>query len=136
MLDGMSPSRALSGLILAAALLAGPPALAGEGKDKPKTSFVEVKPLAATLMRRGGRRGVLTVELGLDVPDAALRTRAEQSTPILRDAYVRVVQAYAFGLSPGATPSADFLAITLQRETDKVLKRPGARVLLGAVLAN
>ena len=132
----MNPSRALPRLVLAAVLLAAPPVLAEEGKDKPKTTFVEVRPLTATLMRQGGRRGVLTVELGLDVQDPALRKRAEQSTPILRDAYVRVVQAYAFGLSPGATPSADFLAITLQRETDKVLKRPGARVLLGAVLAN
>ena len=124
-------------MFLAAALLAAAPAVAGEKKDdKPKTSFVEVRPLSATLMRPGGRRGVLTVELGLDVPDPTLNLRAEQARPILRDAYVRVVQAYALSMTPGSTPSADFLAITLQRETDKVLKRRGAKVLLGAVLAN
>lgn len=129
--------RVLTCLLAASALLTAVPAAAGEKKDdKSKTSFVEVRPLSATLLRPGGRRGVLTVELGLDVPDPVLRTRTEQSAPILRDAYVRVVQAYAFSLSPGATPSADFLALTLQHETDKVLKRRGARVLLGAVLAN
>lgn len=122
-------------LALAATLLAGPPAHAG-GEGKPKTTFVEIRPLTATLIRPGGRRGALTVELGLDVADEKLRARAEQSKPILRDAYIRVVQAYAFGLAPGGTPSADYLSITLQRETDRALKRPGARVLLGAVLAN
>jgi hypothetical protein len=128
---------ALLSLLAAAALLSASPALAGEKADaKPKGSFVEIKPLTVTLMKPGGRRGTLTVELGLDVPDPKLLTRAEQSKPILRDAYVRVVQAYALGLSPGGTPSADFLAMTLQHETDRALKRPGARVLLGAVLAN
>jgi hypothetical protein len=119
----------LSGLFAA-------PASAGEGGDKPKTTFVEIRPLTATLMRPGGRRGALTVEMGLDVPDPALQLRATQSVPILRDAYVRIVQAYALGLTPGATPSADYLSLSLQRETDRVLKRKGAKVLLGAVLAN
>lgn len=131
--------RVLPCLLLAATLLAAAPAMAnegGEGGGKPKTTFVEIRPLTATLIQPGGRRGTLTVELGLDVQDEKLRTRAEQSKPILRDAYVRVVQAYAFGLSPGATPSADYLGMTLQRETDRALKRPGAKVLLGAILAN
>jgi hypothetical protein len=124
--------RAALALLLLSALAT--PAFAGEGK--PKTTYVEVRPLTATLIRPNGRRGALTVELGLDVPDPALQLRASQSTPILRDAYLRVVQAYAFGLSPGATPSADYLSLTLQRETDRVLGRKGAKVLLGAVLAN
>jgi hypothetical protein len=123
-------------LALLTASLLSAPALAEEGGGKPKTTYVEVRPLTATLIRPGGRRGALTVEVGLDVPDAGLRRRAAQSTPILRDAYLRVVQAYALGLSPGATPSADYLSIILQRETDKALGRKGARVLLGAVLAN
>ena len=127
--------RALLPFMLAPLLLAAAPVLAGEKSDKPKTSYVEVQPVTVTLLRPGGRRGALTVELGLDVPDAKLRTRAEQSTPLLRDAYVRIVQAYAFGLAPDTSPSADYLSLTLQRETDKVLKRPGAKVLLGAVLA-
>jgi hypothetical protein len=112
------------------------PAFASEGSGKPKTSFVEVRPLTATMMRTNGQRGALTVELGLDVPDPALQLRATQSIPLLRDAYVRIVQAYALGLTPGSTPSADYLALTLQRETDRVLKRKGAKVLLGAVLVN
>ena len=112
------------------------PAFASEGGGKPKSTYVEVRPLSATMIRTNGRRGVLTVELGLDVPDPALNLRASQSVPILRDAWARVIQAYALGLSPGSTPSADYLSLTLQRETDRVLKRKGAKVLLGAVLVN
>ena len=119
----------------AAVLAAAPAASAGEG-GKPKTTFVEIRPLSSTLIKPGGRRGVLTVELGLDVPDPALERRAEQSVPLLRDAYVRILGAYALGLSPGATPSADYLSLSLQRETDRVLGRKGARVLLGAGLVN
>jgi hypothetical protein len=124
--------------LLLAALIAAlaTPAFAEEGGGKPKTTFVEVRPLTVTMIRTNGRRGALTVELGLDVPDPALQLRATQSIPLLRDAYVRIVQAYALGLSPGSTPSADYLALTLQRETDRVLKRKGAKVLLGAVLVN
>lgn len=130
--------RTLPALVLLSfSLLAAPYAHANDkGGDKPKTAYVEVRPLTATLIRPGGRRGALTVELGLDVPDAGLQLRARQSIPILRDAYARIVQAYALGLSPGAVPSADYLGLTLQRETDRVLKRPGAKVLLGAVLIN
>ena len=124
--------------LLLAALIAAlaTPAFAGEGGGKPKTTFVEVRPLTATMIRTNGRRGALTVEVGLDVPDPALNLRATQSIPLLRDAYVRIIQAYALGLTPGSTPSADYLAITLQRETDRVLKRKGAKLLLGAVLVN
>lgn len=93
-------------------------------------------PVSGTSNKPGGRRGVMTVECGVDVPDASLRARAEASLPRLRAAYVQAVQIYAAGLSPGALPNTDFLSLTLQRQTDQVLGRPGAKVLLGAVLIN
>ena len=79
---------------------------------------------------------MLSVDCGLDVPDAALRTRAEQSVPRLRAAYVQTIQAYAAGLGPTALPNADYIGTTLQRQTDQILGRPGAKVLLGAIIAN
>ena len=76
----------------------------------------------------------MTVEVGLNIPDPALRELAEQSQPILRDAYLRALGPYAMRLSPGSPPSAEFITLALQRETDRVLKRRGAKVLLGGVL--
>ena len=56
---------------------------------------------------------MLTVEVGLDVPDGGLRARAEASMPRLRAAYVQTVIIYAAGLPAGASPNADFLAQSL-----------------------
>ena len=124
------------GLALGAAPL---PALAGDGEKKKKSggvSYIPIETLTGATTRPGGRRGVLTVECGLDIPDAALRARAETVLPRLRAAYVQTVMIYAAGLPTGAPPNADFLATALQRETDSVLGQGGARLLLGAMLVN
>jgi hypothetical protein len=129
--------RALIALAAAAAL-APTLALAGDKADKKRAGGVRYLPMAALLgatFRTTGR-GVLSVECGLDVPDAALRTRAEQSIPRLRAAFVETIQSYAKGLPTGSAPNADYLARTLQRQADAILGRPGARVLLGAILVN
>jgi hypothetical protein len=132
--------RRRSLLVLLAAAAAAPPALAVGAEDKKKkaggASYLPIDTLTATTNRPGGRRGVLTVECGLDVPDAGLRARAQASMPRLRAAYVQTVQIYAAGLPAGAAPNADFLAMALQRQTDAALGRPGARLLLGAILVN
>ena len=117
------------------------PALAaGAGAEERKKgggeTFIQLQTLTATVIRADGRRGVMTVEAGVDVPDDALRDRADQSTPRLRAAYAQVLQIYASGLPGGAVPNADYLARELQRHTDVVLGRPGARLLLGTILVN
>ena len=112
-------------------------ALAAEEKKKSGGgSYVQMQTLLGTTLRSSGGRGVLSVDCGLDVPDAGLRERAEQSVPRLRAAYVQTIQAYAAGLASGALPSADYIAQQLQRQTDVILGRPGARVLLGAIIVN
>lgn len=126
-------------LILAAALAVTPAAALAAADEKKKgggSSFIQLNTLTATIMRDTGRRGVLTLDVGLDVPDEKLRAQVELVTPRLRAAFVQVVQIYAAGLSPNAVPNADFLARELQRETDRVLGRKGARLLLGAMLMN
>ena len=131
----MDRRRLLSLAIVAAAL----PAVARAAAEKKKAggaSYLPVPTLLGSTQRPDGRRGVLSVECGLDVPDAGLRARAEASLPRLRSAYVMAVQAYAAGLPSGFPPDADFIARTLQQQTDAVLGRPGARLLLGAILVN
>jgi len=126
--------------ILALALLAIAPTGAFGSEEKKKksggASFLPIDAMVASTNKPGGRRGVLTVECGLDVTDAALRTRADASIPRLRAAYLQTIIAYAAGLSPGAEPNADFIARALQRQTDAVLGRPGAKLLLGAILVS
>jgi hypothetical protein len=116
------------------------PALA-QGADEQRkkgggASYIQLDTLVATVARPDGRRGVMTVETGVDVADPALHARAAQSTPLLHANFAEVVRVYAAGLPPGAPPNADYLARELQRQTDLTLGRPGARLLLGAVLVD
>ncbi len=133
----MSPLRNILApiwaLTVAVLLFTAAPAWA-EG-DK-KSSFLEITGLGASVMRPYGGHGVMTVEAGLDVPDAKLRGYADQMLPVLQDAYAQALQAYAGALRPGALPDADYIALRLQAATDRVLGRPGARLLLGGIMVN
>jgi hypothetical protein len=130
--------RAFLSLALLAAAAA--PAATHASEDKKKrtggASYIVVDTLVGATNKGGGHRGVLSVECGVDVPDPALRERVQLSLPRLQAAYAQTVMVYAAGLPTGAPPNADFLATALQRNTDSVLGRPGARLLLGPILVN
>ncbi|HYD28334.1 Tat pathway signal protein [Brevundimonas sp.] len=107
---------------------------ASGGGGAPQPSYLRLPTITANVMRSGGRRGVMTVETGLDTPDAALRTRVAQSAPRLRAAYAAVVQAAANSLLPGAPPDVERLVVQLQAATDRTVGRRGARLLIGTVM--
>ena len=121
----------LAALTATVATTAAAPALANEGGGGGSTSSFIRFP---TILRSNGGRGVLTVETGIDVADAALRTRAEQSAPRLRAAYNTVVQQIASAMLPGAPPDVERMVSRLQAITDSTLGRPGAHLLLGTVM--
>ena len=127
-------------LIALAAVAAAPVSAAlaeGEGGGKKaKPPYLQLKSVAVSIVRANGRRGVLTVEVGLDVPDPKLRDSLELYLPILYSAYVSALQPYGLGLAPSQPPNADYISMALQRETDRVLRRRGAKVLLGSILLN
>jgi hypothetical protein len=135
--DAAMDRRRLLALVVALAIV---PLGAAQAEEKKKKSggesYLPLDTLTATTIKANGHRGVLTVECGLDVPDPKLREYAALSLPRLRAAYVQTVMTYAAGLVSGAPPNPDFLARDLQRQTDIVLGRPGARLLLGAVMSN
>jgi hypothetical protein len=127
-------------LLALAAVVAALPGLALAATDEKKKggglTFIQINTLTATIMRPDGRRGVLTVESGIDVPDEKLRDKANLFAPRLRAAFVQTLQIYASGMSPAAPPNADLLAQSLQRDTDRVLGQKGAKLLLGTMLIN
>jgi hypothetical protein len=127
-------------LLLIAALAAAPLAAGAQDKGVRKkgggVSFIQLDTLTATITRSDGRRGVMTVEVGVDVSDPVLHARAAESIPLLRAAYSEVLRSYATGLPPASAPDADYLSRMLQRQTDLTLGRAGARVLLGSMLVN
>lgn len=120
-----------------AAAFASPSALRAEEKKKAGgETYIPIRAVLGMTFRANDRRGVLSVDCGLDIPDEALRARAELLLPRLRAAYVQIVQAYAGGLPAGALPNADYLGSAFQQQTNTILGKPGARVLLGAIVVN
>ncbi len=129
-------------LALVAALAGGPslmPSAAfaghggGEEKKAPPTYF-QLDPINAVVLRRDGRRGVMTVETGIEAKDPKLMARAQASTPRLRAAFSQVLMVYAAGLRGGVAPDMDYVGRELQKACDQVLGQPGARVLMGSAL--
>jgi len=104
----------------------------GGGGAQP--TYLRLPTITANVIRPGGRRGVMTVETGLDTPDAALRTRVAQSAPRLRAAYAAVVQQSASALLPGAPPDVERLVAQLQAATNTAMGRADARLLIGTVM--
>ena len=135
----MRHALALLSLVLACAVSAAPaPALAGHGKEEkaaPVTYFA-LQPLTAVALRRDGRRGVLTLEAGIEAKDPKLMERAQQSMPRLRAAFAQVLMTYTAGMRRGDPPDVDYLGREMQKAADQVLGRPGTRVLLGSALLN
>ena len=119
--------RALLGLKVSPSKTSG-------GGGAAQASYLRLPTITANVIRPGGRRGVMTVETGIDTPDAALRTRVAQSAPRLRAAYAAVVQQSANALLPGAPPDLERLVAQLQAATNTVLGRAGARLLIGTVM--
>lgn len=106
----------------------------GGGSGAVQPSYLRIPTITANVIRSGGRRGVMTVETGVDAPDAALRARVAQSAPRLRAAYAAVVQQSANAMLPGAPPDVERLVSQLQAATNRVVGRAGARLLIGTVM--
>ncbi len=124
-------------LIAALPLLLAPAvALAGEKKKGGGATFQQFPTLTANVARADGRRGVFTVEAGVDALDPALHERMMQFMPRLRAAFTASVGVFAASLRPGAVPDLDLLSRRLQADTDAVLGQKGARLLLGTCLVN
>jgi hypothetical protein len=111
-------------------------AKAGDKKKPGGAGYLTIPPLTAGIIRPNGQRGVLTVELGIDTPDPALREQVMELIPRLRDAYNASTQIFGANLRPGEAPDLDRLEASLQADTDRVVGRRGARILLGTTLVN
>ena len=126
--------RHLIGLTLSALTLAGAAQASPEKSGGGKGGYLSLPTATATVLRRDGRRGVMTVETGLDIADGALMERARLSQPRLSAAYNEIVRIAAERLLPDAPPNVEWLVVALQHATDSILGKPGAKLLLGTVM--
>jgi len=113
---------------------AGPQRISGGGGGAKAGGYMRLATATAATPMVTGRRAIMTVETGLDIHDAALFARAQQSQPRLNAAYSAVVQREAAQMRPGFAPDVERLAAALQTATDRTLGRAGARLLIGTVM--
>ena len=134
--------RLVSTLLIALALALPAHASGGGGEAKPKPekserkltsspAWVSVDPVSVAIMRQNRIQGLFLVEFGLDIEDEALRTKATETLPRLRDAWLRGMSDFAI-TRVRVGRQADLTALTtrLQATTDQMLGAPGAKVLL------
>lgn len=91
--------------------------------------------LSAAVVQRSASRGTIVVDMGLDIPDAALRARAQVNQPRLRDALRSALSTYAGTYYRDRTaPDPVTLARLMQSSVDRTLGGAGARVLFTNII--
>jgi hypothetical protein len=123
-------------LAFAPPMLAPSGAFAADKKKGGGETYLQLPTLTAAIIRADGRRGVLTVEAGLDARDPGLREQVELLEPRLRDAYASSMMIVGSHLRPGEPVDLEQLETRLQADTDRVVGRRGVRLLLGSTLVN
>lgn len=138
MRETMRRTFALLAAALTLAGLCATPALAsgGEAKKEAPPSYFALPTITATAIRRDGRKGVMTLETGIEAKDPKVMERAQASTPRLRAAFAQVLMTYAAGLRRGVAPDLDYIGGEMQKAADRVIGKQGARVLLGSAMVN
>jgi flagellar basal body-associated protein FliL len=131
-------------VVIASCLLlgAGPALGAGSGDSQPQgasrqerltsaESYLPLPTLSAGVLQRNSTQGTLVIDMGLDIPDEALRRRARANEPRLRDALRTALATYATTYYRDRTaPDPAQLTRLMQAAVDRTLGASGAQVLL------
>ena len=126
---------------IVAALLAGPALAAGHSEEQAPASrqdrltsadsWLPVPTISASILTRASTSGTIIVDMGIDVPDAALRRRVNANGPRVRDALQTALSTYANTYYRQHTvPDPAAITRLLQQAIDQTLGAQGGRVLL------
>lgn len=98
-------------------------------------TYLPMPTLSAGVLQRNMNQGTIVVDMGLDIPDEALRHRAVMNAPRIRDALRTALATYSSVYYRVHTaPSPTDLTRQMQMSVDRVLGAPGARVLLANII--
>ena len=123
--------------LLAPALVTtiGPARAAETVRPASDASYVIINAMNVSIIQDARVRGMLQIELGLDVPDDELRETAIQLAPRLQDAYLIALRHYTTNqLQLYHVPDANLIGDILQNVTTQVLGEEGAIVLLSQIM--
>lgn len=136
--------------VLMLAVLAAPASASGGGGSAPAASqapatrqerltsaetYLPMPTFSAGVLQRNDNQGTMVVDMGLDIPDEALRRRAQLNAPRLRDALRTALANYSSVYYRVQTaPNPTELTRQMQVAVDRVLGAQGARVLLANII--
>lgn len=144
MVAAMRVNRILA-IAIAVTLCVGPALAAGNGgegasEQAPASrqerltsadSWLPMPTLSASILSRSSTDATIIVDMGIDVPNAALRRHANANGPRIRDALRTALSTYAntyYHLHTAPDPAT--VTRLLQQAVDQTLGAPGGRVLL------
>jgi flagellar basal body-associated protein FliL len=142
----MIPRRALvlGGLAAAAASAAGAQpsgggSSSGASREQQRLtsaeSYVPLPTMSVAVLVQSRASGTLVVDVGLDVPDAALRQRARGLQPRVVDALRSTLSTYVTAHYRDRTaPNPAELARLMQAAVDRTLGAAGTRLLIANIL--
>jgi flagellar basal body-associated protein FliL len=98
-------------------------------------TYIPMPAFQAGVLQRNSNQGTIVVDMGLDIPDAALRRHAQLNAPRIRDALRTALANYSSVYYRVRTaPNPTELTRQMQVAVDRVLGAPGARVLLANII--
>lgn len=125
----------LATLLPVLALSVKPAGAAETVRPASDASYVIINAMNVSIIQNARVRGMLQIELGLDVPDDDLRETAIQLAPRLQDAYLIALRHYTTNqLQLYHVPDANLIGDILQNVTTQVLGEEGAIVLLSQIM--
>ncbi len=99
------------------------------------STYIAVAGLKAAVATPDGFGGLMALDAGLDIKDAAARKTAEANMPRVRDALRSAVNGYInVSYLPDTVPDLDMMQAGLQRAADRVLGKGVAEVTISSAI--
>ena len=122
-------------LVACAVLASGTQAAAPKRKGVDPSAYVALDPMTISIIEEYRVRGLMTLKIGLHIPDRDVRRRVEQRMIKLQDAMIRTLTAYGVtAMRADASPNLDIIDHRLRKAIGEVVGGDGAQILFDHVL--
>ena len=110
-------------------------AAAPKRKGVDPSAYVNMEPMTISIIEDFRVRGLMTLKIGLHIPDVKTRQRVQQRMIKLQDAMVRTLTAYGVtALRADTAPNLDIIDHRLRTAIDEVVGADGTQILFDHIL--
>ncbi len=124
-------------LLCLSLILLAPPVEAAAPKRKgvDPSAYVNLDPMTISIIEDFRVRGLMTLKIGLHIPDPKMRYKVQQRMIKLRDAMVRTLTAYGVtSMRADAAPDLDIIDHRLTKAINEVVGAKDTQILFDHVL--